>query len=107
MRMVTAPVGAKAQITLPKAVREALRLSDRNGLIGFVIQGDRVAITRVEPVPSSDPFSDAEWHTIDQLAAQPPTATLQNSEQALQYLQRHLRVARSSRHARDGRGTHG
>ena len=36
-KIITAPVGAKAQITLPKAVREALHLKARADLIGFVI----------------------------------------------------------------------
>lgn len=90
-RIITAPVGAKSQITLPKAVREALRLNARQALVGFVIHGGRVAITRIEPVPSSDPFTEAEWRAIERLAAQPPSATLSDSEQSLHYLRRHLR----------------
>ena len=88
--LITAPLGAKAQITLPKAVREALRLRTRRDLVGFVIQGDRVAITRIEPVPSSDPFTEAEWRAIDKLAAEPPAATFPDVKRSLEYLRRHL-----------------
>jgi len=67
-KIITSPVGAKAQVTLPKAVREALHLTAQHDLVGFVVQGDRVALTRIEPVPSSDPFTDEEWRKIKRLA---------------------------------------
>lgn len=90
-RILTAPVGAKAQVTLPKAVREALHLKAQRDLVGFVISAGRVALTRIEPVPSSDPFSDAEWARIERLAARPPAETLEDAAQSLQYLRRHLK----------------
>ena len=51
-KIITSPVGAKAQVTLPKAVREALHLKAQHDLVGFVVHGGRVALTRIEPVPS-------------------------------------------------------
>ena len=89
-KIITSPVGAKAQVTLPKVVREALHLKAQHDLVGFVIQGDRVALTRIEPVPSSDPFSDEEWKKIERLAAQTPAATCENAADSLRYLKRHL-----------------
>jgi bifunctional DNA-binding transcriptional regulator/antitoxin component of YhaV-PrlF toxin-antitoxin module len=89
-KIVTSPVGAKAQVTLPKAVREALHLKAQHDLVGFVIQGDRIALTRIEPVPSSDPFTDAEWAKIDKLAAHPAAATFENAADSLSYLKRRL-----------------
>ncbi len=89
-KIITSPVGAKAQVTLPKAVREALHLKAQHDLVGFVIQGDRVALTRIEPVPSSDPFTDAEWEQIERLASQAPTAAFENAGDSLRYLKRHL-----------------
>lgn len=88
--IITAPVGAKAQVTLPKSVREALHLKARQDLVGFVIQGDRVALTRIEPVPSSNPFTAVEWARIERLAAQPPAAIAQDAANSLRYLKRHL-----------------
>ena len=89
-KIITSPVGAKAQVTLPKSVREALHLKAQHDLVGFVIQGGRVALTRIEPVPSSDPFTDAEWVKIERLAARSPVATCENAADSLRYLKRHL-----------------
>ncbi len=93
-QLITAPVGAKAQITLPKAVREALHLKAQSDLVGFVIQAGRVALTRIEPVPSSDPFTDAEWASIERLASQTPAAVFEHSASSLRYLKRHLHKRR-------------
>lgn len=89
-KVITSPVGAKAQVTLPKAVREALHLKAQHDLVGFVVQGGRVALTRIEPVPSSDPFTDEEWKQIHKLASQAPAATAENAADSLRYLKRHL-----------------
>lgn len=89
-KIITSPVGAKAQVTLPKVVREALHLKARHDLVGFVIQGGRVALTRIEPVPSTDPFTDEEWKQIEKLASRAPTATCENAANSLRYLKRHL-----------------
>ena len=89
-KIITSPVGAKAQVTLPKSVREALHLKAQHDLVGFVIQGGRVALTRIEAVPSTDPFTDGEWKKIEQLAAQTPAATCENAADSLSYLKRHL-----------------
>jgi len=94
MTLITTPVDAHAQLTLPKAVRRALHLRTRRDLVGFVIQQGRVALTRIEPVPSNDPFTDEEWRAIDRLAAHTPTATLPGASRSLHHLRRHLRARR-------------
>jgi bifunctional DNA-binding transcriptional regulator/antitoxin component of YhaV-PrlF toxin-antitoxin module len=90
-RIITAPVGAKAQITLPKAVRDALHLKAQHDLIGFVLSAGRVALLRIEPVPSQDPFTEAEWAAIGRLAAQAPAQVCENAGASLRYLKRVLR----------------
>ena len=47
-------------------------------------------MTRIEPVPSSDPFSDEEWRKIERLTAQAPAAICENAADSLRYLKRHL-----------------
>ena len=89
-KIITSPVGSKAQVTLPKSVREALHLKAQHDLVGFVIQGGRVALTRIEPVPSSDPFTEAEWAKIEHLTARSPVASFENAGDSLHYLKRHL-----------------
>lgn len=105
MKIITAPVGAKAQITLPKAIREALHLKPQDDLVGFIIHGKRIAITRIEPVPSNDPFSEEEWEQIERLAARPPVATLHSASASLRFLKQrlHAPVHRS----RNGTGKRG
>lgn len=88
-KIITSPVGAKAQVTLPKAVREALHLKAQHDLVGFVIQGGRVALSRIEPVPSSDPFTEAEWKQIERFSTQAPAVLHENAVASLRYLKRH------------------
>ena len=83
-------IDSAGRVVIPKAVREALHLKAQSDLVGFVIYGGRVALTRIDPVPSSDPFSDKEWKQIERLAAQPPVAVCENAEDSLRYLKRHL-----------------
>lgn len=90
-KLITAPLGAKAQITLPKAVRQALGLHARQDLVGFIIEAGRVALTRIEPVPSSNPFTEEEWRKIDQLAAAPAALVAEDASTSLQALKKHLR----------------
>ena len=49
-----------------------------------------MALTRIEPVLSSDLFTDAEWKQIERLASQAPAATFENAADSLRYLKRHL-----------------
>ena len=72
-QIMTASLGAKAQVTLPRLVRQALGLKEKQDLVGFIIDGKRVALTRIEPVPSSDPFTVAEWLKLKE---EPATAKI-------------------------------
>jgi hypothetical protein len=71
-------------------VREALHLRAQHDLVGFVIHGNRVALTRIEPVPSTDPFTEEEWKQIARLTAQASAAMCENAADSLRYLKRHL-----------------
>ncbi len=62
----------------------------QHDLVGFVIAEGRVALTRIEPVPSSDPFTDEEWKKIKRLVLGAPTAPLENAANSLAFLKRHL-----------------
>ncbi|MBI5209834.1 MAG: AbrB/MazE/SpoVT family DNA-binding domain-containing protein [Elusimicrobia bacterium] len=84
-------LGNKAQVTLPKAVRKALSLREARDLVGFIVDGRRVALTRIEPVPTSDPFTDEEWEKIRGLAAKPPAAAGLDSQASLRHLKSRLK----------------
>ena len=49
-----------------------------------------MALTRIEPVPSSDPFTETEWRAIERLASQAPAAVCENAAESLSYLKRHV-----------------
>ena len=60
--MITSKLTSKAQTTIPQAVRVALKLKDGDE-IGFQIEGNRVILSRVPPIPGGDdPFRTFdEW----------------------------------------------
>ncbi len=59
--MITSRLTAKAQTTIPQAVRVALRLTAGDE-IAYAIEGDRVVISRAKPSAVEDPFATfAEW----------------------------------------------
>jgi len=90
--IITAPLGAKAQVTLPKSVRQALGLKEKHDLVGFIVEGRRVALTRIEPVTSSDPFTEEEWKKIARLVARPSTAIFESSKDSIRYLKKRLHL---------------
>lgn len=59
VRMIFSRMTSKAQTTIPRAVRAALRLREGDR-IAYGIDGDRVIVTRVEA--AEDPFAAfGEW----------------------------------------------
>jgi len=53
--MITSKLTSKAQTTIPQPVRAALRLSEGDE-IAYVIEGDRVVVTKAKAQPTDDPF---------------------------------------------------
>ena len=84
-------VGAKAQVTLPKAVRKALKVKEKEDMVGFIVQGSTVIITRVEPVPSQDPFTPREWEKIKALSREKPKEIFKSSKESIAHLRKMLR----------------
>jgi antitoxin PrlF len=61
--MITSKLTSKAQTTIPLPVRTALRLSPGDEL-AYIIEGDRVVLTKADKVPADDPFATfSEWST--------------------------------------------
>ena len=59
--MITSKLTSKAQTTIPQPVRAALRLSEGDE-IAYVIEGERVVITKAKAQPTEDPFATfEEW----------------------------------------------
>jgi antitoxin PrlF len=61
--MITSKLTSKAQTTIPLPVRTALRLAPGDEL-AYIIEGDRVVLTKADKVPADDPFATfSEWST--------------------------------------------
>ena len=59
--MITSKLTSKAQTTIPQPVRKALRLREGDELV-YVIDGDRVIISRAGAASAEDPFyTFTEW----------------------------------------------
>jgi antitoxin PrlF len=59
--MITSKLTTKAQTTIPQAVRAALRLREGDELV-YVIEEDRVIVTKARGEPIDDPFASfTEW----------------------------------------------
>ena len=89
--MPLSAVGAKAQVTLPKEVRKALKVKEKEDMVGFIINGNTVILTRVEPVPSTDPFTPEEWAKIRALAKKNPKEIHKSSRESIAHLHKMLR----------------
>ncbi|MEA1653016.1 type II toxin-antitoxin system PrlF family antitoxin [Nitrospirillum sp. BR 11164] len=59
--MITSKLTSKAQTTIPQAVRAALHLKEGDEIV-YVIDGDRVVLTRAAKDQLDDPFATfSEW----------------------------------------------
>lgn len=96
-QMITAPLSRKAQLTLPKKVRDFLDVRASGDLVGFVIDEahHRVNVTKVDLVPADAPFTDEELDKLLRLAKQPGGKIFDRGEDAIRYLGRFV-----ARHAR-------
>ncbi|MBI2585735.1 MAG: type II toxin-antitoxin system PrlF family antitoxin [Rhodospirillales bacterium] len=61
--MITSRITSKAQTTVPKAVREALRVRAGDAL-AYSIERGRVIVTKAGGAPADDPFAVFdEWNS--------------------------------------------
>jgi antitoxin PrlF len=59
--MITSKLSSTAQTTIPLPVRNALRLGAGDE-IAYVIEGDRVVLSKASREPNDDPFATfGEW----------------------------------------------
>lgn len=90
MQTWSSHVGAKFQITLPKKVREALGVSRPGELVGFLVDGSKITLTKAEICPQADPFTEEEWGKLLGLAKSPA----RKARAARHFLARHRTLTR-------------
>jgi len=85
-KLVPADVKANGELRLPKSVRQALHLRGKGGLVGFVIEGDRVLLTKATVVPEPT-LSDQEIASLARLSKRGTgRRTFRTQDAALRYL---------------------
>lgn len=89
-RLVTAPLSAKGQMTVPKAVRKALNLTASGDTIGFLVdEAAHVAlVTKMALVPAQESFSTADLQKLAKLAKEPGGKTFSSVKALLKDLKR-------------------
>lgn len=72
-RLVTAPLSAKGQMTMPKAVRKALNLNAPGDTVGFLVAEEAhvALLTRMELVPAAENLSKASLRKFAKLTKEP------------------------------------
>ena len=87
-RLVTAPLSAKGQMTVPKAVRKALNLSSLGSTVGFLVDDKAhiALLTRMELVPAEESFSKAEIRKLLKLTKTPGGKTFSSVKELLKDL---------------------
>ena len=88
--LITAPLSKKAQLTLPKRVREFLGVRTAGDLVGFVLDEAhrRITITKVDVVPTEESWTAEELQKLVRLAKTRGGKTFHSAEAFL----RHLRM---------------
>jgi len=85
--MVTAPLTGKGQLTVPKRVRQWLKVGAAGDRIGFLIdeRTRRVTVTKVELIPAEEPYTDEEIRKLLKLR-KGPGKTFDSAEAFLKHL---------------------
>ena len=72
-RLVTAPLSAKGQMTVPKAVRRALNLTAPGSTVGFLVDDKThvALLTKMELVPAEESFSKSDLRRLLRFTKEP------------------------------------
>ena len=85
-RMLAVPVKANGELRLPKPIRKRLHLKGRGDLIGFVLEGSRVLLTKATVIPEPS-LTDEELAYLARLSKRGAgRRTFRTSAAALRHL---------------------
>ena len=90
MNWLTATLGAKGQITLPKKVRQALGTVHPGDLVGFLVdeKGGVVKIVRMDVRPAGESYTAEEMSKLLGLAKEKGGKTFGSAKEFLAHLAR-------------------
>ena len=87
-QLITAPLSRKAQLTLPKRIREFLGVQAAGDLVGFVLDEahHRITLTKVDLVQAEDSWTDEELRKLVKLTKARGGKTFHSAETFLKHL---------------------
>ena len=86
--LMTATLSSKAQLTLPKRIRELLGVREKGDQVGFVVdeKTHRVVMTKITLVPSEEPYTEEELRKLLRLVKAPGKKTFTSPEVFLKHV---------------------
>ena len=86
--LMTATLSSKAQLTLPKRVRELLGVRAKGDQVGFVVDEKtrRVMMTKITLLPAEEPYTEEELRKLLRLAKAPGKKTFASAEAFLKHV---------------------
>ena len=90
MQTLVSTLGVKAQVTLPKDVRNILHIKPGDP-VGFLIDGSKVSVCKAEISPVHDPFTHEEWEKITDVFRSKGGKTYHSHEKSMAHLKRLMR----------------
>ena len=86
--MIMATLSSKAQITLPKRIRELLGLREKGERVGFVVDEKtrRIVLTKMTLVPAEESYTEEELRKLLKLAKTPGKKTFASAEAFLKHV---------------------
>ncbi len=90
MTWITASLGPKGQITLPKEIREALGVQEKGDLVGFILDEKlgSVRLTRMEIRPAGEEYTEEELRKMMGLAKAAGGKKFNTAESFLKHLEK-------------------
>lgn len=86
--LMTATLSSKAQLTLPKRIRELLGIRAKGDQVGFVVDEKtrRVVMTKISLVPTEEPYTQEELQKLLRLARALRKKTFASAEAFLKHI---------------------
>ena len=86
--LMTATLSSKAQLTLPKRVRELLGVRAKGDQVGFVVDEKtrRVMMTKITLLSAEEPYTEEELRKLLRLAKAPGKKTFASAEAFLKHV---------------------
>ena len=86
--LMTATLSSKAQLTLPKRIRELLGIRAKGDQVGFVVdeKTHRVMMTKISLVSTEESYTEEELRKLLRLARTPRKKTFASAEAFLKHI---------------------